>query len=241
VQIDKNTDSTENIDFTEGTFILINKEKNWTSFDVVAKIRNLISKSRKIKKLKVGHGGTLDPLATGLMIVATGKNTKRLQEIQAETKEYIATICFGATTPSYDAETEIDATYPVDHITQETIEEALALNFNGDISQIPPSYSAKSVNGKRAYKSARQGEDVIIPAQDVTIFETEILEFAKPIVSIRIKCSKGTYIRSIAYDLGKVLKSGAYLKDLQRTKSGNFTSDNGITISNFEKILTNNI
>lgn len=236
--IDKDIKSIENIDFKEGAIILINKEKDWTSFDVVARIRNLISKSKQIKKLKVGHGGTLDPRATGLMIIATGTFTKKLQEIQDDTKEYIATVTFGATTPSYDTETEIDQHFDYAHITQQSIEETLQKEFSGEIIQKPPIYSAKSVNGQRAYKAARKGESIDIPPQKICIYETEIITFSNPNLIIRIKCSKGTYIRSIAYDLGKSLNSGAYLQELHRTASGSFKATKSLTIEGFKELIT---
>lgn len=226
-------------EYKDGQIILIDKPLNWTSFDVVNKMRYIIRKKFDLKKIKVGHGGTLDPLASGLMIVAVGKATKSLDMLQNEDKEYIADICFGATRPSYDMETEIDQHFPAEHISIEKIEAVLKNKFSGKISQIPPLFSAKHINGKRAYEYARNGEDVTLEAREITINDIELIKADLPELRLRINCSKGTYIRSIAYDLGKELGSGAYLSGLRRTKSGSFSIENAISIEEFEKNTLN--
>ncbi len=204
-------------DFENGELILVDKPLNWTSFDVVGKIRN----STRIKKIKVGHAGTLDPLATGLLIICTGKLTKKVDEFLAEEKEYTGTITLGATTPSYDLETEINHTYPTEHITEQMIMEA-AKSFEGEIEQVSPLYSALRIDGERAYHKARRGEDVKMKARKVRIEAFEITKIEMPLIHFRIVCSKGTYIRSIANDIGKILQSGSHLSSLRRTRSGNF-------------------
>ncbi len=204
-------------DFEGGELLLVDKPLTWTSFDVVGKIRN----STRIKKLKVGHAGTLDPLATGLLIVCTGKLTKKVDEYLAEEKEYTGCIQLGATTPSYDLETEINHTFSIDHITTAAIHEA-AKSFEGEIDQVSPAYSALKVDGERAYHKARRGEEVKIKSRKVQIEVFEIERIEMPNVYFRIVCSKGTYIRSLAHDLGKKLNSGAHLTELRRTRSGNF-------------------
>lgn len=207
--------------FAEGEMLLIDKPLTWTSFDVVGKVRNSI----KPLKLKVGHAGTLDPLATGLLIVCTGKLTKKIDSYQAEDKEYTGSITLGATTPSYDLETEIDETFPIDHITEEMILEA-AKSFEGDIEQFPPAHSAIKINGERVYEKARRGEEVEIKSRQVRINSFLIEKIELPDVYFRISCSKGTYIRSLAYDFGKVLQSGSHLSSLRRTKSGDYKVEN---------------
>lgn len=207
--------------FAEGELLLINKPYQWTSFDVVGKIRN----SLKPHKLKVGHAGTLDPLATGLLIICTGKLTKKIDTFQAEEKEYTGTLVLGATTPSYDMETEVDATFDFSGITEEQIY-ANTAQFKGDISQYPPAHSAVKVNGERLYVKARLGEEVELKKRFVTVNEFEITRIALPEVDFRIVCSKGTYIRSLVSDFGKVLDNGAYLSKLTRTRSGNFLLSN---------------
>ncbi|SOD15449.1 tRNA pseudouridine(55) synthase TruB [Pedobacter xixiisoli] len=204
-------------DFAAGELLLINKPYKWTSFDVVGKIRN----SLKPQKLKVGHAGTLDPLATGLLIVCTGKLTKQIDTFQAEEKEYTGTLVLGATTPSYDMETEVDGTFEIANITEEQIYAATA-QFTGDISQYPPAHSAVKVNGERLYVKARLGEEVELKKRFVTVNEFEITRIALPDVDFRVVCSKGTYIRSLVSDFGKALNNGAYLSKLTRTRSGNF-------------------
>ncbi|GAA5220594.1 tRNA pseudouridine(55) synthase TruB [Membranihabitans marinus] len=214
---------------TEGTVILMDKPYEWTSFDVVAKLRNLCKKRLNQKKYKVGHAGTLDPLATGLLIICTGKKTKTIQEYQDMPKEYTGSFTLGATRPSFDMETEIDQTFAVDHITPEAMTEA-ALKLTGEIEQNVPIYSAVKVDGQRMYTLARKGEDVKIKSRLVMIhnFDIDISRF--PIVDFRIACSKGTYIRAMADDFGKLLGSGAYLSALRRTKIGNFDVQDAKTI-----------
>lgn len=207
------------MNFKEGEVLYFDKPLGWTSFKVVGHVRYHICRRIKMKKLKVGHAGTLDPLATGVMIVCTGKATKRIEEFQYHTKEYIATIRLGATTPSYDLEHEIDATYPTEHITRELVEETLK-TFIGEIQQIPPAFSACMVNGKRAYDLARKGEEVELKPKLLVIDEIELLECNLPEIKIRVVCSKGTYIRALARDIGEALKSGAHLTGLIRTRVG---------------------
>ncbi|UKJ07036.1 tRNA pseudouridine(55) synthase TruB [Solitalea lacus] len=203
--------------FQEGQVLLINKPYKWTSFDVVGKIRNAF----KPVKLKVGHAGTLDPLAKGLLIICTGKFTKRIDEYQAQEKEYTGTMILGATTPSYDMETEVDVQYDFRHITQEQIL-ANTQHFIGEIEQVAPAHSALKINGERAYEKARRGEEVILKSRKITITEFEITRIELPEIDFRVVCSKGTYIRSLAHDFGKKLDNGAYLSALRRTRIGNF-------------------
>ena len=209
------------MNFKEGEVLFFNKPLGWTSFKVVGHIRYHICRRMKVKKLKVGHAGTLDPLATGVMIVCTGKATKRIEEFQYHTKEYIATIQLGATSPSYDLEHEIDATYPTEHITREKIEEALK-QFLGEIQQIPPAFSACKVDGARAYDLARKGQEVELKPKLLAIDEIELLacDLEKMEIKIRVVCSKGTYIRALARDIGEALHSGAHLTGLVRTRVG---------------------
>ena len=204
-------------DFAGGELLLINKPYRWTSFDVVGKLRN----SFKPLKLKVGHAGTLDPLATGLLIVCTGKMTKQIDTFQAEEKEYTGTMILGATTPSYDMETEPDQQFDISAITEDAIHAATA-QFTGDIQQYPPAHSAIKVDGERLYEKARRGEEVELKARNVTISEFEITRIELPEVDFRVVCSKGTYIRSLVNDFGKSLNNGGYLSGLRRTRSGNF-------------------
>ena len=206
----------------EGEIFYINKPLNWTSFNVVNKIRWKLQKTMKIKKIKVGHAGTLDPLATGVMILCTGKATKRIEEFQYQTKEYIATLKLGETTPSFDLELPVDNTYPVEHITRETVEEIIP-QFKGEIWQVPPVYSAVKIDGKRAYDYARNGEEVEIQPKLLAIDEIEILNCDLPYLTLRIVCSKGTYIRALARDIGQALGSGAHLTALCRTRIGEVT------------------
>jgi len=211
----------KNIDeFAEGRLLLVNKPYNWTSFDVVGKIRN----SFKPLKLKVGHAGTLDPLATGLLIICTGKMTKQIDTFQAQEKEYTGTMILGETTPSYDMETEADQKFDISHITEEQIKAACA-RFIGEIGQYPPAHSAIKIDGERLYEKARRGEDVELRLRTVTITEFEITNIALPEVSFRVVCSKGTYIRSLVNDFGKALNNGAYLSKLRRTRSGDYNVD----------------
>ena len=203
--------------FAEGEVLLVDKPLNWTSFDVVGKLRN----SMKPLKVKVGHAGTLDPLATGLLILCTGKFTKKIDSYQAENKEYTGTITIGASTPSYDLETNIDQTYDYSAITEEDLNQAKK-QFLGNIAQFPPAHSAIKINGERIYEKARRGEQVELKARQVTITMFDIERVELPLIHFRIQCSKGTYIRSIAHDFGKALGIGAHLSSLRRTKSGNF-------------------
>ena len=215
------------MNFKEGEVLFFNKPLGWTSFKVVGHIRYHICRRMKVKKLKVGHAGTLDPLATGVMIVCTGKATKRIEEFQYHTKEYIATIQLGATTPSYDLEHEIDATYPTEHITREKIEEVLK-QFLGEIQQIPPAFSACKVDGARAYDLARKGQEVELKPKLLVIDEIELLtcDLEKMEIKIRVVCSKGTYIRALARDIGEALHSGAHLTGLIRTRIGEVKLEN---------------
>ena len=231
------------MNFKEGEVLYFNKPLGWTSFKVVGHARYHICRRMKVKKLKVGHAGTLDPLATGVMIVCTGKATKRIEEFQYHTKEYVATIQLGATTPSYDLEHEIDATYPTEHITRELVEETLK-TFIGEIQQVPPAFSACMVNGKRAYDLARMGqkaEEVQLKAKPLRIDEIELLEAdlggEAPSITIRVVCSKGTYIRALARDIGEALNSGAHLTALRRTRVGEYGEKDCFTLESFEEWL----
>lgn len=226
------------MNFKEGEVLCINKPLNWTSFDVVNKVRYMIKQHCGIKKIKVGHGGTLDPLATGVLVVGIGKETKNLMNYQNEAKEYVAEVTFGATTASYDLETPPEGNFETAHITAETIRECLQTYFTGAIQQVPPLFSAKNINGQRAYQAARNGEHIEMKSQEITIYESELLDFAEKKAYIRIACSKGTYIRSIAHDLGKQLRSGAHLSALKRTKSGGFSVEQCMTIEDFNRVLT---
>ena len=219
-------------DYKNGQLLLIDKPLNWTSFQVVNKIRWAIRKKFKLKKIKVGHAGTLDPLATGLLVLCTGRMTKKLNELQAEDKEYTGTFVLGATTPSYDLETEIDRHYPTEHIDETSIREA-ARKMTGEIFQAPPIYSAIKKDGVRLYELARKGEHTEIEKRKVRIEAFEITRIDLPEVDFRVKCSKGTYIRSLANDFGKILNSGAHLSALRRTKSGNLDLDEAMQLEEF--------
>ena len=221
----------------EGEILSFNKPYEWTAFNVVACVRNLLRRRLKTKKIKVGHAGTLDPLATGVLLVCTGKATKRIEELQSHTKEYIATLKLGATTPSFDKETEEDAVYPTEHITHELLDETLK-KFVGSIEQVPPTYSAVKVNGKRAYEFARTGRDVELKAKTLVIDEIEVMSCNLPSeVVIRVVCSKGTYIRALARDIGQALGSGAYLTDLMRTRIGDYRLADCMDIKDFPEWL----
>ena len=224
------------MNFKEGEVLYFDKPLKWTSFAVVNKIRYHICRKLGVKKLKVGHAGTLDPLATGVMIICTGKATKRIEEFQYHTKEYVATLQLGATTPSYDLEKEIDATYPTEHITRELVEETLK-RFIGSIEQIPPVFSACKVDGKRAYDLARKGEDVELKAKTLIIDEIELLECNLPEIKIRVVCSKGTYIRALARDIGEALNSGAHLTGLIRTRVGDVRLEDCLSVESFPEWL----
>ncbi len=221
-------------DFKEGRVFLIDKPLTWTSFNAVSKIKWLIKKRFKVKKIKVGHAGTLDPLATGLLIICTGKFTKRIDEFQAQKKEYTGTITVGATTPSYDLETEVNERFATDHITEELILDT-AKSFLGEQDQFPPIFSALRKGGKRLYDMARAGEKVEVEARRINIEELEITRIELPEIDFRAVVSKGTYIRSLAYDFGKKMNSGAYLSKLRRTKIGDFDVKNAISPDEFEK------
>lgn len=207
------------MDFVSGEIICVDKPLGWTSFDAVKRVRGVIMRRMGVKKFKVGHAGTLDPLATGVLIICTGRATRRIEELQSGVKEYIATIRLGATTPSFDLETEVDQTYPAEHITEELVREVLP-QFQGSIMQVPPVYSAVKVDGKRAYKLARKGREVELKAKELVISEIELLRCNLPEIVIRVVCSKGTYIRALARDIGQALHSGAHLTALQRTRVG---------------------
>lgn len=224
-------------DFQNGQVILIDKPLDWTSFQIVNKIRWMIVKKFGIKKLKVGHAGTLDPLATGLLIICTGKFTKKIDEYQAREKEYTGTFTLGATTPSYDLETEIDQTFDISTISEEEIKEAVH-RFTGDIQQQPPIFSALKKDGKKLYEFARLGKEVDIPSRMVTISEFDITNINLPNVDFRVVCSKGTYIRSLANDFGKALENGAHLSALRRTRIGDFSVENAININDIEHDLS---
>ena len=226
--------SSRKYNFPEGEILLIDKPASWTSFDVVNKIRYMIKHHLGIRKIKVGHAGTLDPLATGLLIVCTGKATKQISGLTGMDKEYTGTFYLGATTPSYDRETAIDQTYNIDHISANLIQDT-AKKFLGTIEQIPPAFSAVRIDGMRAYKKARKQEDVKLSPRQVDIYEFEITRAGVPETSFRVLCSKGTYIRSLAYDFGKSLNSGAYLSSLCRTRIGNFSIEDAISIQDLEK------
>lgn len=224
------------MNFKEGEVLYFDKPLRWTSFAVVNKIRYHISRKLGVKKIKVGHAGTLDPLATGVMIICTGKATKRIEEFQYHTKEYIATLQLGATTPSYDLEKEIDATYPTEHITREMVEEVLQ-QFKGTIEQIPPAFSACKVDGKRAYDLARKGDEVELKPKTLVIDEIELLECNLPEIKIRVVCSKGTYIRALARDIGEALQSGAHLTGLIRTQVGEVRLEDCMQVEDFPEWL----
>jgi len=222
--------------FLEGEVLLINKPLHWTSFQLVNKLRWLIKRKLGIKKIKVGHAGTLDPLASGLMIICTGKKTKEISQHQAAEKEYIAKLKLGATTPSYDGETEETYFYPTKHISKELVI-GVCDQFIGEIEQLPPIFSAIKVKGKKLYESARKGNKVEIKPRIIRINELEIINMDLPYIKLRVSCSKGTYIRSLAHDLGKAMKTGAWLCELQRTKIGSETIKNAIDINDFQQMI----
>ena len=226
-------------DYKNGQVLLIDKPLNWTSFQVVNKLRWEIRQRFNIKKIKVGHAGTLDPLATGLLIICTGKQTKEIHVYQGQIKEYTGTFTIGATTPSYDLETEVDKMYPIEHITEALLHETTK-QFIGDIQQKPPIFSAIKKDGKRLYELARKGETTEIKARTVSITEFEITKINLPEVEFRVVCSKGTYIRSLAYDFGLALNSGGHLSALRRTKIGDFAVENGVSVEGFIEDLKEN-
>ena len=223
-------------DFESGVVLLINKEINWTSFDVVKKIKNLLKEKFRFKKIKVGHAGTLDPLATGLLVICTGRSTKMISEIQNQKKEYMGELTIGATTPSYDLETEIDKIYDISNISVSDISSKTKL-FIGEILQKPPIFSAIKVKGERLYEKARRGEKINIKKRKITIYNFKLTEILLPKIHFIIECSKGTYIRSIAHDFGKALNNGAHLSKLVRTKIGEFDLEDAKSIIEFENEL----
>ena len=222
--------------FEEGQLLLFNKPIYWTSFDLVNKIRIMIRSTFVIKKIKVGHAGTLDPLATGLMIICTGKATKRIEEFRDLDKEYIATFHFGETTPSYDLETEVNGRFSTSHLTHELVEEKMK-GFLGEQQQMPPMHSAKFINGRRAYEFARKGIEKELKPVDINFREIELISFLNPDAKIRVICSKGTYIRSLARDLGDALKCGCYLSGLERISIGEHKLSDALTLEKFEQYL----
>lgn len=224
-------------DLSEGFVLLVDKPLGWTSFDVVRRLRNLLSKHLHEKKLKVGHAGTLDPLATGLMIVCVGKATKIITEMTAFDKEYVAQMELGRTTPSFDQETKTDGVYPTAHITRGSVEEA-AGGFIGDTMQVPPLFSAKKIEGVRAYEFARQGDDRTLDAQPIHISAMDVLDFEMPYVNLRIRCSKGTYIRALVRDLGRALQTGACMTALRRTGIGPFLTDEALLMDDLCRQIT---
>lgn len=224
-------------DFQDGQVLQIDKPLNWTSFQAVNKLKWALKSKLGLKKIKIGHAGTLDPLATGLLLVCTGKFTKRISELQGQEKEYTGTITVGATTPSYDLETEINETFPTEHITDELIHETVK-QFIGEIDQRPPIFSALKKDGVRLYEHARNGEEVEIPTRKTVIHEFEITRIALPEIDFRVVCSKGTYIRSLAFDFGNTLKSGGHLTALRRTKIGNYDVTNGYDLETFVDSLS---
>lgn len=228
------------MNFQEGEIIAVNKPYGMSSFGALARVRYLISRRLGVKRVKIGHAGTLDPLATGVLIMCTGRATKRIEELQAHSKEYTATLQLGATTPSYDMEHPVDATYPTSHITRETIETVLS-QFVGDVTQVPPSYSACKINGKRAYELKRKGKDVELTLKNIHIDSIELTDFDEKTMQMRIRvnCGKGTYIRALARDIGRALGSGAYLTELCRTRVGDKTIDDCLKLDEVEQWLEN--
>lgn len=224
------------MNFLDGEILCIDKPLGWTSFDAVKRVRGALTRRMKLKKLKVGHAGTLDPLATGVMIICTGKATKRIDELQAGVKEYVATMRLGATTPSFDLETEIDATYPTEHITRQLVEQTLT-RFTGRIEQIPPAFSACKVDGKRAYSLARKGVDVELKPKVLIIDSITLLDFTAESITLRIVCSKGTYIRALARDIGEALGSGAHLTALRRTRVGEIEVENCLSVDAVAELI----
>lgn len=228
------------MNFQKGEIIAVNKPYGMSSFGALARVRYLISRRMGVKRVKTGHAGTLDPLATGVLILCTGRATKRIEELQAHSKEYTATLQLGATTPSYDMEHPVDATFPTSHITRESIENVLA-RFVGDIEQVPPSYSACKINGNRAYELKRKGKDVELTPKNIHIDSIELTDFDEETMrmGILVNCGKGTYIRALARDIGRALGSGAYLTTLCRTRVGEFTIDRCLDLDEVEEWLEN--
>lgn len=226
------------MDFISGEIIGIDKPLGWTSFDAVKRLRGAIQRRLRVKKFKVGHAGTLDPLATGVLIVCTGRATRQIEVLQNGSKEYVAEITLGATTPSFDLETEIDATYPWEHITLDRVNEVLP-RFIGKVMQVPPVFSAVKVDGKRAYNLARKGKEVELKAKPLEIKEIEVVKFEAPVLTIRVVCSKGTYIRALARDIGEALGSGGHLTALRRTRVGEIHIDDCLSVDKAVEIISN--
>lgn len=223
-------------DFVKGEVLLVDKEIGWTSFDAVKSIRGSLQKTHNVRRFKVGHAGTLDPLATGLLLICTGKSTKIIDSLQAQEKIYTGSIFLGATTPSFDKETEVDNTFSIEHITDELLQDA-AKSFEGVIEQTPPVYSAIKINGKRAYQYARKNEEVKIKSRKIEIFYFKITKIEMPEIFFEVKCSKGTYIRSLARDFGSKLNSGAYLSSLRRTHIGDYCVDDALKIDAIKELI----
>lgn len=224
--------------FRKGEVVLVDKPLHWTSFDVVNKLRYPLKTKYNIKRFKVGHAGTLDPLATGLLVICTGKMTKEINAFVLDSKEYTGVIQLGATTPSYDLETEIDATFPTDHIDQDLVNQVIS-QFSGTIKQVPPIYSAKKVDGKRAYDLARKGIEVELKENEITIIDLELNLTDNHQITFKVNCGKGTYIRSLANDIGKALSSGGHLIELRRTRSGRFTAEDAKSVEQWVEIINN--
>jgi len=224
--------------FRKGEIVLVDKPLHWTSFDVVNKLRYPLKTKYNIKRFKVGHAGTLDPLATGLLVICTGKMTKEINAFVLDSKEYTGVIQLGATTPSYDLETEIDATFPTGHIDQDLVNQVIP-QFSGTIKQVPPIYSAKKVDGKRAYDLARKGIEVELKENEITIIDLELKLIDNNQITFKVNCGKGTYIRSLANDIGKALSSGGHLIELRRTRSGRFTAEDAKSVEQWVEIINN--
>ncbi len=231
---DEKPDLKSGEEWIEGQILIFDKPFGWTSFQLVKKVRVLVERRHQIRKLKVGHAGTLDPLATGLMVIATGKATRKLEALQLEDKEYLATVRLGATTPSFDLETPVDHLYPFQHITEEAVLD-LFTKMTGEQDQVPPLFSAKKIDGVRAYTYARKGREKTLEANRIRITRIELVRFDLPEIAFIVGCSKGTYIRALARDLGTRLGSGGHLTALRRTASGNFTVETAYTVESFEK------
>lgn len=224
------------MNLVDGEIICIDKPEKWTSFDAVKRIRGAIVRRLHVNKFKVGHAGTLDPLATGVMLICTGRATKRIEELQSGVKEYVATLTLGATTPSFDLETPIDATYPTEHITREMVEDVLK-SFVGRIEQVPPAFSACKIDGKRAYAMARRGETPDLKPKELVIDSIKLLEYAQDRIVIDVVCSKGTYIRALARDIGLALRSGAHLAALRRTRVGEYTLRDALSVKQAAEVI----
>lgn len=227
-------------DFVAGEILLVDKESSWTSFDAVKSIRGTLQKAYNKRRFKVGHAGTLDPLATGLLLICTGKATKKIDDLQAKEKVYTGIIRLGETTPSLDRETEVSQEYPIDHITEDAII-ACAQSFEGEQDQVPPTFSALKINGKRAYEYARNDQEVEMKSRKIFIFSFNVTQIDLPFVHFEIKCSKGTYIRSIARDFGEKLQSGGFLYELRRTKIGNYSVDDALSVAQVKELIIQHV